>query len=101
ARNVPGAEEERLPTKQLATIDDAEIAESSGLARCATRVDAVWTHNDSGDAPRLFLVSTAGKTLGRYDLEGATIFDWEDMAAFRRDDHNYLVIGDIGDNAAQ
>jgi hypothetical protein len=39
-----------------------------------------------------------GKTLARYGLAGATIFDWEDMAAFRREGQNYLLIGDIGDN---
>ena len=28
------------------------------------------------------------------------VWDWEDMAAFRRDGKSYLLIGDIGDNKA-
>ena len=57
------------------TIDDSKaeqalwaLWETSGLARCAARADAVWLHNDSGVAPRLFLVSTKGQTLARYDM---------------------------------
>jgi hypothetical protein len=38
--------------------------------------------------------------LAQFKLDGATIYDWEDMAAFRRDEKNYLLIGDIGDNKA-
>ncbi len=94
----PVAPAERLPTDQLGIIEDAEIVETSGLARCASRADALWLHNDSGERPRLFLLTTKGRTLARFDLANAEIFDWEDMAAFRRGGEDFLLIGDIGDN---
>ena len=98
ANSALPAPEERLPTARLGVIEDAELAETSGLARCAARADAVWLHNDSGVAPRLFLVSTKGQTLARYDLADAEIFDWEDIAAFRRGGEDFVLVGDIGDN---
>jgi len=94
---VPSKDAETLVTRELAIIKDAAIIESSGLA-ASSRADAVWTHNDDDQSPRLYLVSREGETIGRYDLKDATAFDWEDMCAFRRGEVNYLLVGDIGDN---
>jgi hypothetical protein len=69
--------------------------ELSGLAR--SRDGTFWTHNDSGDGPRLFHLSKTGALLGEVTLQGATAVDWEDIAIRG----HTLYVGDIGDNAAQ
>ncbi len=86
------------PAVELARLEDPAIDESSGLARCHSRDDALWTHNDSGDAARLFLIGVGGRTLGTAMIDGVKPFDWEDMCSFRRNGKSYLLIGDIGDN---
>ncbi len=89
------------PPVKLALVEDPAIEESSGLARCHSRDDALWTHNDSGDRARLFLIGTNGRTLGTAKVQGVKPDDWEDMCSFRRNGKSYLLIGDIGDNQQQ
>lgn len=84
--------------QQLAVIDNDEIDESSGLACSIGLPDAFWTHNDSGDVPRLFLIDRGGKTLATLNVAGAKAIDWEDMCSFARGGVNYLLIGDVGNN---
>lgn len=43
---------------------------------------AFWTHNDSGDGPKLYLIGPNGALLTRGAIAGATSQDWEDMASF-------------------
>ena len=59
-----------------------------------SRRGVLWTHNDSGDSPRLFALSTTGRLLDEVTLPGAENVDWEDIAARDGD----LYVGDIGDN---
>jgi WD40 repeat protein/tRNA A-37 threonylcarbamoyl transferase component Bud32/tetratricopeptide (TPR) repeat protein len=99
APTTPERGEEQLAATKLGNVEDAALAEISGLARCGSRERALWMHNDSGE-PRLDLVGYDGAALARFKIEGATIYDWEDMAAFRQGEQNYLLIGDIGDNKA-
>ena len=87
--------------RQIGLLADREIDESSGLARSLLNPDAFWTHNDSGDIPRLFLIDRSGQTLARLVVEGAQAIDWEDIASFKHGPHSYLLIGDVGDNAAK
>ena len=89
------------PPRQLAVLANPRIRESSGLA-CSRRTPGVfWTHNDSGDRPRLYAFDTAGADLGTFELRGAAARDWEDMASFTRKGRGYLLVGDIGDNASE
>ncbi len=83
---------------RVGILGDRQIPESSGLARCRSRPDCLWTHNDSSDTARLFLLSTAGETLATAVIDGAEACDWEDMCSFDLDGISYLLIGDIGDN---
>jgi hypothetical protein len=86
--------------KQLATLADSSIVESSGLA-ASRRVDGVfWTHNDSG-RPSLHALDRSGRKLGTFLVRGAVNRDWEDIASFRRGDRCLLLIGDVGDNRAR
>ena len=79
------------------------IDEASGLAASRSNDFYLWTHNDSGGDPALYLMTNIGSDSGRYVLEGAQNVDWEDMAIGPGPDAalTYLLVGDIGDNLAQ
>jgi len=88
-----------LPRKT--TVADPRIDESSGVAISRLRDGVFWTHNDSGDTPRLYAFDRTGRVLATVEVEGAHARDWEDMCSYRRGGHSYLLIGDTGDNAAR
>lgn len=83
----------------LGSCANLQIAESSGIAISRTHPGCFWTHNDSGDSARLFLVGPKGEDRGVYKIEGAIAVDWEDICSFTLDKKNYLLIADVGDNA--
>jgi len=87
--------------RRIARFADKRINESSGIARSIANPGMFWTHNDSGDVPRLFLFDREGKTRATLVIEGAEAEDWEDMASFEREGRGYLLIGDFGDNRAR
>ncbi|MBX3423627.1 MAG: hypothetical protein KF752_18885 [Pirellulaceae bacterium] len=77
----------------------SELDESSGLAISQLDPGNVWTHNDSGSPPRLFLFNRQrGDLLATFELAGARCVDWEDMCSFQLEGKSYLAIGDVGDN---
>ena len=84
---------------QQVVLDCYALTESSGLAASTLDRNVVWTHNDSGDRPRLFAFSRDGEWLAEVELEGAKAYDWEDMCSFQRDGKSYLAVGDVGDNS--
>lgn len=79
-------------------LESNELTESSGVAHTGPMI---WTHNDSGDVPRLFAFFKDGTLRGQFRVRGAQAIDWEDMCAFQRDGKRYLAVGDIGDNLAR
>ncbi|MBU0552499.1 hypothetical protein KKB55_03700 [Myxococcota bacterium] len=79
----------------VAEYADPRIDEPSGLVASRRHAGVYWTHNDSGDGPRLFAVTAEGRLLRVYDVIGAAAEDWEDIAL---DDAGQLYIGDIGNN---
>ena len=84
---------------ELGRITNVEITEASGIA-AATRGDALWVVNDSGNEPVLYAVDMNGADLGATELEGVVGFDWEALAIGPGPDRavSYIYIGDIGDN---
>jgi len=84
------------------TLDNKSIDEASGMAISIRNENAFWTHNDSGDEARLFLVSTSAQYQATCTLEGAINRDWEDMAVSKDPvtGNSRIFIGDIGDNIA-
>ncbi len=78
-------------------LNDPRIKESSGLAASTFNRPLLWTHNDSGDRPRLFAIGTQGRTRAVLRLSNASALDWEDVAA---GPNHTLWAGDIGDNRA-
>jgi hypothetical protein len=76
-----------------------ELVESSGISVSPSDPNFIWTHNDSGSPPRLYLFNrNSGKLRGIFELRGASAVDWEDMASFTIGDKRFLAVGDIGDN---
>ena len=86
-------------TRQLATLANQDILESSGLAASHDVPNRFWTHNDSGDKPRLFAFDNSGRDLGVVHLASIEAVDWEDISSFRVGDRGWLLIADVGDNA--
>ena len=75
--------------------------ELSGLVLSRTQSQVLWSHNDSGDRPRVFAIAPNGGLLGDVAVAGADNVDWEDIAIGpSAGSGDALYIGDIGDNAA-
>ncbi len=79
-------------------LASTQVIESSGITFSQRRDDVLWTHNDSGDTPRLFAIDTAGRDLGTFPVEPAQAADWEDICSTTFDGKPCLVIADTGDN---
>ena len=86
------------PPRELCKLANEIIDESSGLACSRNTPGVFWTHNDSGDAARIYAFDAEGKDLGCCVLGDVYAFDWEDIASFRREQKSYLLVGDIGNN---
>lgn len=84
-------------------LDNPVIDEASGLVASRANTGMLWTHNDSGDKARIFLIDSLGKYQATVWLKGATNRDWEDitLGAGPQPDNTYIYIGEIGDNLAQ
>lgn len=84
----------------LATIQDVDLPEISGLAASRRWPGVYWAHNDSGDTATLYAFNRRGQVIARIAVDGAEAVDWEDIALYERDGRSWLAIGDIGDNFA-
>ncbi|HMS02075.1 MAG TPA: hypothetical protein PKE51_03835 [Gemmatimonadaceae bacterium] len=82
-------------------LEDASLRETSGLAPSAQVPGLFWTHNDSGNAPTLFVIDDRGRSHGRVTLTGATNRDWEAIAVGPCNAADCVYVGDVGDNAAR
>ena len=78
----------------------SEIPEASGLAVSRRHPRLLWSHNDSGNAPDLFAIDSAGVLRGRVEVPVRTR-DWEDISAARCPSGDCLFLGDIGDNDSE
>ena len=89
--------------KQIATLEDRKVRESSGLAASRRSPDLFWTHNDSGDGPFVYAFDRTGRSRGTFRVEGAQAVDWEDIAAGPgpAQGQSYLYAADIGDNGRE
>ena len=85
--------------RHVADISDKRCDEISGLASSRRYPGYLWTHNDSGDTARLFLVEEkTGRVAAVVNIVNATALDWEDIAIAGSSDNAQIYIGDIGDN---
>jgi hypothetical protein len=82
----------------MGDLSNRHLNEVSGLAASRLSKNLLWVLNDSGDGPRIYAIDSTGIDIGRVTINGATNFDWEDMASFQVENTAYLLIADIGDN---
>jgi len=94
---APALCRKKLEARITGSVESPAATELSGLVRSRTQRDVMWTHNDSGDRPRVLAISPRGRVLAEVAVSGADSRDWEDIAAGR----DTLLIGDIGDNDAE
>jgi hypothetical protein len=89
--------------RAMGDLNNRAIDEASGIAVSRQDFNYIWTHNDSGDMNRIFLLGKDGTYRGTFRLLGAGNRDWEDMAIGPgpSEDLNYLYIGEFGDNLAR
>ncbi|MEM7312481.1 MAG: hypothetical protein AAF497_04950, partial [Planctomycetota bacterium] len=85
---------------QIAKIECRDLRESSGIASSNLSNDVFWTHNDSGDKPRLFAINRSGQLLATCPVKNASAVDWEDMASATINRKPFLIIADCGNNQA-
>lgn len=91
------------PASEVSRLADPQLTESSGVSASGRSDDVVFTHNDSGDSPRVFAVDIgSGATVSTFEVEDARADDWEDMArGLTEDGRPALFLADIGDNFAR
>lgn len=84
-------------------LDSKKIDEASGIAASRTHPGMLWTHNDSGDKPRIFLIDSLGRHRVTVLLKGVLNRDWEDIAVGTgpEKDKTYVYVAEIGDNLAK
>jgi hypothetical protein len=87
---------------KVGVIQSPQITEASGLVASRKNTGVLWTHNDNGPAC-VYAITPEGKLLGTYNLAGARVHNWEDIAIGPGQEPNidYLYVGDIGDNNAK
>ena len=89
----------------FAVVDNAEADELSGLVASQQYPGVLWSHNDSGNAPRLFALTAQGglivppgggepSSFPGIEVKGAKLVDWESIARW---DHT-IYICDTGNN---
>lgn len=89
------------PGNPTGTLSHTAIHEASGLVASVVNPRQFWTHNDSGDKARIFLIDDSARHRATFYLEGVKARDWEDIAMMEQGGRNYLLVGDIGDNRKQ
>jgi len=84
-----------LPAQELRVLAQLPplVAETSGIE--VTDANEIWTFNDSGGEPVLYLCDTLGNLVRSVIVVGAKNRDWEDIA---QDDKGNFYIADIGNN---
>lgn len=75
----------------------AGVSEASGVAISRQTAGIIWSHNDSGK-PLLFAFDGSGNPKARVEVTGASMTDWEDLAAGTCQEGSCLYIADTGDN---
>jgi hypothetical protein len=75
------------------------LIETSGLAGGRRNPGVWWTHNDSGDSPRVFALEGDGRLLTTATVTGAMAWDWEDMDIGPGPGGvSTIYVADVGDN---
>lgn len=84
-----------------AILGDVNLPEASGLAISKINPNGIWTHNDSGNHNRIYLLDKhTGATLAIYQIDGTRNVDWEDIEVGPgpKEGVSYVYLSDTGDN---
>lgn len=79
-------------------LGDDKLDEVSGLVISRRQPGVQWVHNDSGDKAAIYALGPTGELLGTTKLEDVEAIDIEDIALQAGPEHDWLLVGDIGDN---
>jgi hypothetical protein len=76
------------------------LEEASGLAASITNKGFLWTQNDSGNDPEVYLIDDKAEIKLTCKLKGATNRDWEEIfiGPGPKSGTPYVYVADIGDN---
>lgn len=87
----------------MGTLDNKKINEASGLAYSLVHPSIIYTHNDSGGEPAVYMIDTLGQYQGKIMLEGVHNQDWEDISVVQKKGAGpaHIYVGDIGDNKSR
>ncbi|XP_063406358.1 uncharacterized protein LOC134690321 [Mytilus trossulus] len=86
----------------VATVTSHHIEEASGVAASRTHPGVLYTHNDHGDGPNIYVIdSVTGHRISTITVNGAHNSDWEDIAYGPCDAGYCLYVGDTGDAGAK
>lgn len=94
------AQDITVSREAVGKVQDSRMNELSGLIASKKYTGKFWTHNDSGDSARVFLIDEKAQLKAVFNLEGINAVDIEDIALFQYEGRNYIVLADIGDNRA-
>ena len=74
--------------------------ELSGLAASHRNSGIIYTHEDSGNGPEVYLTNAKGDDLGKLVLDGVNNRDWEDIVCGPGPvaGKTYVYLAEIGDN---
>jgi len=79
-------------------ITHKKLDEISGMAISRKNTGIIWVHNDSGGEAHIYAVNLQGYYVGKIDLKGAEMKDWEDIDIGPCGDEECIYVADIGDN---
>lgn len=102
ARSVEAAGSVRRfgPASTVGSVTDSRVDESSGLVAAARHPGRFYTVND-GAVRRLYLLDPQKGIVMDWRLAGADYRDVEDLASYRADGMDFVVLADLGDNDAR
>lgn len=100
ASTASAAEPRYGPPQLDALITDRTLDEISGVAASRRIDDVYWVHNDAPRPAILVALDGKGRQRGTLRIDGVRAIDWEDIASYTLDGKAWLLVGDIGDNAA-
>ncbi len=84
-------------------LNTNDVPEASGLCASLVNPGMLYTHNDSGGKPVIYILNTKGDKGGEWVLSNAKNRDWEEIAVGPGPEKgsSYVYVGDIGDNNAK
>jgi hypothetical protein len=95
---LPASAMQWSPPEYAGMLADPELAEVSGLAASHAQPGRYWSNNDGDNGAALQLIDVDGTRVASIVIAGASNTDWEDIASFRLDGRNYVLVADTGDN---